>query len=517
MEQYVLEMRGITKRFSGVKALDNVNFRVKPGRIHALVGENGAGKSTLMNILSGVYTYGDYEGDILVNVSGTEESCKFKSIKDSEHKGIAIIHQELALVPELSVAENIFLGNEQQKFGVMNWTATRVKAAEIMKHVGLDISVETKVRHLGLGMQQLIEIAKALSKDVRVLILDEPTAALNDEDSAYLLDLLVELKNKGITCILISHKLNEVIRVAQEITVLRDGQTIDTLSIDEATEDKIIKLMVGRDLVDRFPKREHKIGDVRFEINDWNVYDPQDHFRKVISNVSLNTRKGEIVGLYGLMGAGRTELALSIFGRFYGAKISGSVKVDGREVNIKTVKDAIKNGIAYVTEDRKQAGLVLIAPIKDNISLVSLDRVSKRAVIDSNLDIKVAEEYREKLSIRSTGILQRVGSLSGGNQQKVMFSKWIFSQPDILVLDEPTRGVDVGAKYEIYSIINELTGEGKSVLMISSELPELLGMCDRIYVLNRGMIVGEVKAEDATQEIIMRFIMESNKLEGVGQ
>jgi len=511
MEQYVLEMRGITKRFSGVKALDNVNFRVKPGQIHALVGENGAGKSTLMNILSGVYGYGEYEGEIFMHGSG--EPCRFKNIKDSENTGIAIIHQELALVPNLTVAENIFLGNERQKYGVMNWTQTRIKAAEIMKHVGLNLSVEARIRDLGMGMQQLIEIAKALSKDVQLLILDEPTAALNDEDSAYLLNLLVELKNKGITCILISHKLNEVIKVAQEITVIRDGQTIDTVPIEEATEDKIIKLMVGRDLVDRYPKRDHKIGDVCFEINDWNVYDPTDQFRRVINNVNLETKKGEVVGLYGLMGAGRTELALSVFGRFYGVKITGNVKVDGKNVVIKTVRDAIKNGIAYVTEDRKLAGLVLISAIKDNISLASLERVSKYNVINNNEDNKVAEEYREKLNIRSTGILQRVSSLSGGNQQKVLFSKWIFSRPEILILDEPTRGVDVGAKYEIYSIINELAENGKSVLMISSELPELLGMCDRIYVMNRGMIIGEVSAADATQENIMRFIMESNRLD----
>jgi len=513
MEQYVLEMRAITKRFSGVKAIDNVNFRVKTGQIHALVGENGAGKSTLVNILSGVYPYGEYEGDIFMD--GAAESCRFRNIKDSEQKGIAIIHQELALVPELSVAENIFLGNEQQKFGVMNWTDTRVKAAEMLKQVGLDISTETKVRHLGMGMQQLIEIAKALSKDVKVLILDEPTAALNDEDSAYLLDLLVDLKNKGITCILISHKLNEVIRVAQEITVLRDGQTVDTLPIEDATEDVIIKLMVGRELSDRYPKREHIVGDVCFEVNDWNVYDPADQFRKVISDVNFNSRKGEVVGLYGLMGAGRTELALSIFGRFYGTKISGSVKLDGQEISVRTVSEAVKNGVAYVTEDRKQAGLVLIHPIKDNISLVSLNQISKNFILDNNEDIKVAEEYRSKLNIRSTGILQKVGSLSGGNQQKVLFSKWIFSQPEILILDEPTRGVDVGAKYDIYTIINDLASNGKSVLMISSELPELLGMCDRIYVMNRGKIVGELSAQDATQERIMHFIMESNKAEGV--
>jgi len=513
MENYILEMRNITKIFPGVKALDNVNFNVKQGQIHALVGENGAGKSTLVNILSGVYVYGDYDGDIVID--GSADPSKFRSIKDSEKNGIAIIHQELALVPELSVAENIFLGNERQKGGVLNWHETRLKAAEALKLVGLDISVDTKVRHLGVGMQQLLEIAKALSKDVRLLILDEPTAALNDEDSAYLLELLVDLTKKGITCILISHKLNEVVKVAQEITVLRDGISVGTIPIEEASEDIIIKMMVGRDLVDRFPKRENKIGDVCFEVKDWNVYDPNDQFRKVISDVNLKTHNGEVVGLYGLMGAGRTELALSLFGKHFGVKISGSIKIDGQDVIIKTIKDAISNGLAYATEDRKQAGLSLIHSIKENISLVAIDKVSKNSVINNNEDIKVAEEYRKRLNIRTPGILQRVGNLSGGNQQKVMFSKWIFAGPETLILDEPTRGVDVGAKYEIYTIINDLVSEGKSVLMISSELPELLGMCDRIYVMNRGMIVGELKAEDATQEKIMQFIMESNRAEGV--
>ena len=512
MEKYILEMKGITKRFTGVVALDDVNFRIKEGQIHALVGENGAGKSTLMNILSAVYPYGQYEGDILLDGG---EPCRFRSIKDSERRGIAIIHQELALIPELSVAENIFIGNEQAKAGVIDWNKTRNKAAEVLKLVGLDISLEAKIRDLGLGKQQLIEIAKALTKDVRILILDEPTAALNDEDSAYLLNLLISLRDKGITCILISHKLNEVIRVAEEITVLRDGKTVETIGITEATEDKIIKLMVGRELTDRYPKREHHVGDVCFEINDWNVYDPFDSHRKFISNVSINSRKGEVVGLYGLMGAGRTELALSIFGRSFGTRISGEIKIDGQAITIKTIKDAIKSGIAYATEDRKTAGLVLISSVRNNISLVGLNRISKKSVINDNEENKVAEEYRTKLNIKTPNIMQDVGHLSGGNQQKVMFSKWIFTNPEVLILDEPTRGVDVGAKYEIYSIINELASTEKSVIMISSELPELLGMCDRIYIMNRGMVVGEVTAEEATQENIMRFIMESNKIEGV--
>jgi putative multiple sugar transport system ATP-binding protein len=510
MEKYILEMKNITKEFPGVKALDNVNLQILPRHIHAIVGENGAGKSTLMNILSGVYPYGTYSGEIYVE----GEECRFKDIKESEAKGIAIIHQELALVPTLSIAENVFLGNEQTGRGmVIDWDKTRTKSIEMLKKVGLKESIDTRVMDIGMGKQQLVEIIKALSKNVKILILDEPTAALNDEDSKHLLDLLVGLKEQGITCIIISHKLNEVISVADEITVIRDGAIIETMKNEKetVTENRIIKGMVGREIKDRFPKRNHKIGEIRFEVNNWNVYDPKDSTRRVLHNISINIRRGEVVGLAGLMGSGRTEFAMSVFGKSYGQKISGTIKKDGHEIVLNNVNDAIKNGIAYATEDRKSAGLILIDDIKRNISLSSLSKISKNMVIDENKEIKVGEEYREKLRIRSSSVLQKAGQLSGGNQQKVVFSKWIFSDPDILLLDEPTRGIDVGAKYEIYSIINELTESGKSILMISSELPEILGMCDRIYVMNEGRIVGEIAAEEASQEIIMQCIMSSNK------
>ena len=509
MEQNVLEMKNITKLFPGVKALDQVNLSVKAHQIHALVGENGAGKSTLMNVLSGVYPFGSYEGDIVVE----GQVCQFKGIKESEAKGIAIIHQELALIPTLSIAENVFLGNEQADMGIIiDWDRTRTKTLEMMKKVGLNEHIDTRIMDLGMGKQQLVEIVKALAKDVKILILDEPTAALNDDDSDHLLDLLLELKSHGITSIIISHKLNEVTKVADEITVIRDGQTIETLlkDVDEITEDRIIKGMVGRELTDRFPKRTHDIGEVYFEVKDWNVYDQKDDTRHKLKNININTRKGEVVGIAGLMGAGRTELAMSIFGKTYGKKISGTIIKNGVEIKLNTVKDAIKNGIAYTTEDRKSAGLILIDDIKRNISLASLKTISQRLIIVDNVEIKVGEEYRKKLRIKSSSILQKTGNLSGGNQQKVVFSKWIFSDPDVLILDEPTRGIDVGAKYEIYTVINELAENGKTIIMISSELPEILGMCDRVYVMNEGKIVGELSSDEASQENIMQCIMQSH-------
>lgn len=510
MGKYILEMRNITKTFPGVKALDNVSFRVIPHHIHALVGENGAGKSTLMNILSAVYPYGTYEGDIVVD----DEVCVFRSIKDSEAKGIAIIHQELALIPSLSIAENVFLGNEQTDKGlIINWDKTRIRTSEMLKKVGLDERTDTKVKDIGLGKQQLVEIVKALAKDVRLLILDEPTAALNDKDSDHLLDLLVDLKANGITSIIISHKLNEITKVADEITIIRDGATIETLvkGVDDISEERIIKSMVGREIVDRFPKRSHKVGDVFFEVKDWNAFDPLDDSKHVLKDININIKKGEVVGIAGLMGAGRTELAMSLYGKAYGARITGKIFMNGVEQQINDVSDAIAKGIAYATEDRKTAGLILIDDIKRNITLTSLKSLKKNLVIDTNMEIKIGEEYRKKLKIKSSSILQKTGDLSGGNQQKVVFSKCIFADPDILFLDEPTRGIDVGAKYEIYTIINELAEKGKSVVVISSELPEIIGMCDRIYVMNKGMIVGELMASEASQEKIMQFIMQSNK------
>lgn len=506
--QVTLEMRNITKSFDGVKALNNVNLKVLSGEIHALVGENGAGKSTLMNVLSGIYPHGEYSGEIIYQGS----SCAFKNIRDSEKMGIVIIHQELALIPYLSIGENIFIGNERSKFNIINWKQTHLKATELLNKVGLKENSNVLVKDIGVGKQQLVEIAKALAKNVKLLILDEPTAALNEEDSNNLLKLLLELKKTGITSILISHKLNEVIKVADSITILRDGATIETIKVEnhQISEDRIIKGMVGRELVNRFPKRDPKIGKVFFEIKNWNVYDPLIDGRKVIKDVNLKVHKGEIVGISGLMGSGRTELAMSLFGKAYGKHISGHVIKDGKEIVIHNVRQAINHGLAYVTEDRKTAGLILIEDIKHNVSLSSLKKISKRLIINDDKENQAAITYRRKLNIKSSSIFHKIQNLSGGNQQKVVLAKWIFAEPDILILDEPTRGIDVGAKYEIYTIINQLADEGKSIIFISSELPEILGICDRVYVMNEGRIVGELNREDASQESIMRCIMQSN-------
>ncbi len=509
MSDFILEMKEITKTFSSLKALDNVSLKVKKGEIHALVGENGAGKSTLMNILSGVYPHGSYQGKILFD--GSE--CNFKNIKDSEKKGIVIIHQELALIPYLSIAENVFLGNEQARSGIIDWDMTLHNTKKLLAKVRLTENPNTLIADIGVGKQQLVEITRALAKDVKLLILDEPTAALNDDDSDNLLRLLLELKEHGVTSILISHKLNEVNKIADQITVIRDGKSIQTLTKGEdiITEDIIIRGMVGRDMENRYPQREPKIGEVILEVKDWTVHHPQKEERVVINHVNLNVRQGEIVGLAGLMGAGRTELAMSIFGKSYGKKISGIIKIKGNEVHLDNVSRAIEHGIAYVTEDRKNYGLILIDSIKNNITLSNLKKLSRNYIINPHEENLISENFRSKFKIKSSSVLHRTGNLSGGNQQKVVLSKWIFTDPDILLLDEPTRGIDVGAKYEIYTIINQLAGEGKSIILISSEMPELLGMCDRIYVVNEGEIAGELSRGEASQENIMKCIMGHKK------
>ena len=512
MAKILLEMKNITKTFPGVKALDNVNFQVEEGEIHALVGENGAGKSTLMNVLSGIYPYGTYEGDIIYD----GKVCEFHNIKDSEKLGIVIIHQELALVPEMTIGENMYLGNERGHKFAIDWNTTYAEADKYLRMVGLSESSKVQVKTIGTGKQQLVEIAKALAKKARLLILDEPTSSLNEEDSRALLDLMLEFKKQGMTMIIISHKLNEVAYVADTITVVRDGATIETIDnrgTEQVSEERIIKGMVGREITNRFPKRENvQIGDVQLEVDHWTVHHPLYPERKVVDDVSMYVRKGEVVGIYGLMGAGRTELAMSIFGQSYGTNFSGELKIDGKPVKMKRSEaDAIKHKIAYVTEDRKGNGLVLSQSIKVNTSLAHLDAISSHTVIDGDKEYAVAEEYRDKLKIKTPTVEQLVGNLSGGNQQKVLLAKWMFAEPDIMLLDEPTRGIDVGAKYEIYCIINELAAAGKSVVMISSELPEVLGLSDRIYIMNEGKIVGEMKGSEATQESIMAVILKSGR------
>jgi len=516
LAEYILEMKDITKTFPGVKALDNVNLQVKEGEIHAVVGENGAGKSTLMNVLSGVYPFGSYTGEILYKGN----LCKFNRIKDSEDEGIVIIHQELALVPYMTIGENMYLGNEKGHKMAINWDDTYGEADKYLAQVGLTESSRTLIKDIGVGKQQLVEIAKALAKHAKLLILDEPTSSLNEEDSKALLNLLLELKKQGMTSIIISHKLNEIMYVSDNITILRDGASIETLDKykDDVSEDRIIKSMVGRELTDRYPKRENKnFGEVALEVIHWSVDHPKYSERQVVKDVSFNVKKGEVVAISGLMGAGRTELAMSIFGRSYGSNIRGQLFIHGKETRLSNVKEAIRHKLAYVTEDRKLNGLILGNTIKINTSLANLGGVSKGGVIDADKEYMIAQEYREKLKTKTPTVEQKVGNLSGGNQQKVLLSKWMFANPDVLILDEPTRGIDVGAKYEIYTIINSLVAEGKSVIMISSELPEVLGMADRVYVMNEGQMVGELDVADATQEIIMSLIVKSDKEEEVSE
>jgi len=502
----ILQMRRITKTFPGVRALTDVDLTVRRGEVHAVVGENGAGKSTLMNVLSGVHPHGSYTGEILLD----GEPCAFRSIRDSEQRGIVIIHQELALSPYLSVAENIFLGNERMRGGVIDWNATNSEAARLIARVGLDAEPDDKIVDLGVGRQQLVEIAKALSKEVRLLILDEPTAALNDEDSAHLLGLMRQLREQGITMILISHKLNEIAAIADSVTVLRDGATIQTLDLhDEAhpvTEEQVIRLMVGRDLENRYPDRTPAVGEEVLRIEDWTVHHPVDTERVVVDHASLDVRRGEVVGLAGLMGAGRTELAMSVFGHAYGTGISGRLYVAGREVRATTVEEAIRHGLAYASEDRKRYGLNLIQDITTNITAANLRALARHGVVDRYRETSVAERFRRNLRIKTPTVQTVVGQLSGGNQQKVALAKWIYTEPEVLILDEPTRGIDVGAKYEIYQVINELAAAGKGVLVISSELSELLGICDRVFAMSQGRITGVVPRAEASQERLMHLM-----------
>ena len=508
MSDYILEMRNITKTFPGVKALDDVNFKVKKGEIHCLVGENGAGKSTLMKVLSGVHHYGTYTGDIVYD----GEVQQFRNIADSEGKGIAIIYQELALVPELSIYENIYFGHEIMNGRTIDWNETIVRASKMLEKVRLHVDPSMKVKDLGVGNQQLVEIAKALSKNVKLLILDEPTASLNEDDSQNLLKLIKELKSQGVTCIMISHKLREIAAIADTITVLRDGSTICSLDVTEREiqEEEIIKHMVGREINNIYPKREKKnVGEVCLEIKNWTVDDPRSG-REILHDVNIRVRKGEIVGIQGLMGAGRTELAMSIFGNPTGYKLkSGQILVNGEAKSFKNPRAAIQAGIAYVSEDRKGNGLVLIQDIKYNISLSNLRELTEKLSINENEEINVANDYKSSINIKAPSIAQKVVNLSGGNQQKVQIAKWLFAKPQVLILDEPTRGIDVGAKYEIYSLMNQLVEQGMAIIMISSELPEVLGMSDRLYVMSEGHITGELTAEEASEEKVMAMAIKS--------
>ncbi len=506
---YILQMQSITKEFPGVRALDDVNLSVRTGTIHSICGENGAGKSTLMKVLSGVYPYGTYDGKIIFQ--GKE--MKFKNIKESEGAGIAIIHQELTMIPELSITENIFMGNEILKNGLIDWAEEKRRTYEILGKVGLSINPDILIKHLGVGQQQLVEIAKALSKNVKLLILDEPTSALNEADSANLLELMKDLKSRGITCIMISHKLNEIAAISDAVTVIRDGHTVESYDVvaGEVDEDKIIKAMVGRSIENRYPEHESHPGEVIFEVKNWCVEDPDVEGRMVCKHESFNVRAGEIVGFAGLMGAGRTELMRSIFGKNYGIYRGGTIKIKGKEVKLNSVESAIKHGVAYVPEDRKNLGLNLLDCIRTTVVAADLDKITKHGLLDLNEEKVAAEDYRNQLKIKTSHVDKGVTTLSGGNQQKVVLSKWMFTEPDILILDEPTRGIDVGAKYEIYKLIHQLADAGKAVILVSSELPELLGMADRIYTIFEGSITGEISAAEADQEILMKKMTITSK------
>jgi len=503
MADVLLEMQDIEKVFpGGVRALDKVNISVRAGEIHALVGENGAGKSTLMNVLSGVYPYGSYGGKILYD----GEECRFRDIRESERVGIVIIHQELALIPYLSVMENIFLGNEQQRRGIIDWETVYERAAELIRRVGLSESPEMPVNKMGVGKQQLVEIAKALVKNARLLILDEPTAALNDDDSAHLLDLMRRLRSQGITCIMISHKLNEIRAVADSTTIIRDGRTITTLDMHRrggVEESEIIRHMVGRPLDNRYPDHEPTIGGEALRIEDWTVLHPVDPGRRVVDGANIALRHGEIVGLAGLMGAGRTEVARCVFGA--DPRTAGEIWIHGRKVAINTAADGVRNGIGYLSEDRKQFGLLLEQDIKQNAVMAAMKDFNIGGFILDGRIRTVGEEYSRRLRVKTPSVNQLLGKLSGGNQQKVVIAKWLIRNCEVLIFDEPTRGIDVGAKEEIYELLEQLCGQGKAILMISSELPEVLRMSHRIAVMAHGHITGFLDNEEATQENIMEL------------
>ena len=505
MSEYILEINNLTKEFPGVRALENVSLKVKKGEIHSICGENGAGKSTLTSCISGVYPKGSYEGKVIFK----GRDANYSSVKDSEKEGLSIIHQELALSPYLSIYENIFLGHMQTKFGIINWNQYIKESKKFLETVGLQEPPETIVSKLGVGKQQLVEIARALSKKTELLILDEPTSSLNDDESQKLLDLMLELKKQGITLVMISHKLQEVLRVADTVTILRDGRTINTYDAknDNLTEEMIIKDMVGRDLTHRFPERTSSPGETVMEVKNWTVYHPDYHNIKVVDNVSFYLRKGEILAFCGPMGAGRTELMMSLFGRSYGFRSEGELFINGKRCIFNNTRSAINSGLGYISEDRKSLGLVLIQDVKTNIAHASLNKLSKFGIMDNQKEIKAAERYRKELNIRTPSVDQIVRNLSGGNQQKVVVSKSLLADPEIFIVDEPTRGIDVGAKTEIYGILNNMISSGKSIIMISSELPEALGMADRIYVMNDGLIKGVLNKEEATQEKIMQLAL----------
>lgn len=500
LSEYILEMNDIVKEFPGVRALDGVSLKIKRGEIHALCGENGAGKSTLMKVLSGVYGHKTYEGEIHIN----GQKVAFDNTKQSEAAGVGIIYQELTLVKEMNVAENIFLGKLINNNGIVNWDAIYAEAGKLVDEIGFEVDLTEKIENIGIGHQQLIEIAKALSVNADILILDEPTSALTEAEVEILLQKMKELKAKGITCIIITHKLNEVFEVADRVTVIRDGASVGSDDIDNLTEDKIISMMVGRELTERYPSVNKSIGDVALEVRNLNKFDKEHDAKQILHDCSFKAHKGEILGIAGLMGAGRTELITSIFG-FLRGRQTGQILIDGQEVGIKDPKEAIRHSMALLSEDRKRYGLIIDQTIAENMTIASLDSLSNYGVINQDEVIHISNSFKDDLRVKAPSVETVVGTLSGGNQQKVLLARCLMIKPKILFLDEPTRGIDVGAKYEIYALINQLAAEGTCVIMVSSELPEVIGMSDRILVMCEGKLAGEFDNtnKDVTQEAIM--------------
>ncbi len=493
MNAPLLEARGVTKTFPGVVALKDVSFDVRAGEIHALCGENGAGKSTLIKLLSGVHPFGSYQGELLVD----GRTARFLSVADAQKAGVAAIAQELALVPALSVAENVRLGDWPVSNGLVDWVEARRDAREWLLRLGLDVDLDTPVEKLGAGQRQLVEIAKALRRRARVLILDEPTAALAEAEAVRLMDLTRKLRDDGIGVVYISHRLEEVFALADRVTVLRDGSTVSTRAAIGADRAALIHDMVGREISDLFPRRAPKLGEVRLEARKLGA--TGEGGLRALTDVSFQVRAGEVLGIGGLMGAGRTELLMHLFGA-WGERAGGELKLDGLPLKPNSPGDALEAGLALVTEDRRRHGLVLDQSVGFNLSLSTLDQITHGGLIDFDAEAELNERDREDLSIKTPGLDARVGGLSGGNQQKVLVGRARRSAPKVLLLDEPTRGVDVGAKVEIYELINRMTEHGLAVILVSSELPELIGMSDRIVMMRSGRVAGEFSRAEATQE-----------------
>jgi D-xylose transport system ATP-binding protein len=498
--EYILEFDKVTKDFPGIRALSNVSFKVKRGEIHGICGENGAGKSTLMKIITGVYPYLSYQGHVIFN--GDELMFTSSSIRKAIEKGIAIVYQELALISQMTVGENVYLGREPNRRGIINWHELYYETKELLKQYGLTLPLFMPLGVLGVGQQQLVEIAKALSEDAKLLILDEPTSALTEKEVETLMHILKTLKQKGVTCIYISHKIEEFFKIADTITVLRDGKTIDTVKIDNTSIPEIITMMVGREIKERFPKQKHKMKEIVLEINNLTASDPDHPEKALIEDISFSLHRGEILGIAGLMGSGRTELVTTLFGE-YGINISGRLFMKGKPYEIRSARHSMNNGISFVPENRKEQGLILNQSILENLSLPNLTRFSTLFSINKHEEITTCQKISNRLAIKYNSLTAEVNSLSGGNQQKVVIAKWLISDPEILILDEPTRGIDVGAKYEIYKLMNNLAAMGVAIIMVSSELPEILALSDTILVMYKGRCTGILTQQEATQEKIM--------------